>query len=89
MVPPETCPLCGSCYISHAHTITTYSVPFKIDRCGACRFMFMNPRFSDETIRNFYGEEYYGGGAEYTYYDERKGGTLCASRLGQKDCGNP
>ncbi len=34
--------------------------------------MFMNPRLNDEAIRNLYGEDYYTGRAEYSYYDERE-----------------
>ncbi len=33
--------------------------------------MFMNPTLDSDAIRNLYGEEYYTGKAEYSYYDER------------------
>jgi len=34
--------------------------------------MFMNPRLHDSAARGLYGEEYYSGKAEYSYYDERE-----------------
>jgi len=73
----EDCPLCGSGGISPHHTITRYSRHFTVDRCGACGFIFMNPRFTDGTIRGFYGEEYYRGSAEYAYHDERRVENSC------------
>ncbi len=66
------CPLCGSARISPFHTITRYTAHFTVDRCGDCGFIFMNPRFTEETVRGFYGEEYYRGSAEYSYQDERR-----------------
>lgn len=69
--PAQVCPLCGNGEISPFHEITSYSNHFKVDRCSACGFIFMNPRFTQETLRGFYGEDYYRGKAEYAYYDER------------------
>ncbi len=69
--PVSNCPLCESANISHYHDITRYSNHFKVDRCAECGFIFMNPRFTMETLRGFYGEDYYRGKAEYAYYDER------------------
>jgi SAM-dependent methyltransferase len=33
--------------------------------------MFMNPRFTPEYLEQLYGDGYYTGKADYTYYDER------------------
>ncbi|MCX7678244.1 MAG: class I SAM-dependent methyltransferase [Spirochaetes bacterium] len=65
------CPLCSSHIIYPAHTIKRWSIPFTVDRCADCGFMFMNPRFRDEFIQSFYTKEYFTGNAEYSYCDER------------------
>lgn len=71
--PPRiTCPLCGSPDIAPHYTITRFSTPFRVDRCGPCGFIFMNPPFTDAAVKSFYTEGYYRGSAEYTYYDERE-----------------
>lgn len=70
--PLSVCALCGSGRIAPLYEIRRYTPPFRIDRCGACGFIFMNPRFTDNIIRGFYGEDYYRGSAEYAYYDERE-----------------
>jgi 2-polyprenyl-3-methyl-5-hydroxy-6-metoxy-1,4-benzoquinol methylase len=69
--PVLNCPLCGSAGLFPLHDITRYQLHFKVERCDACGFIFMNPRFTAETLRSFYGEDYYKGKAEYAYYDER------------------
>jgi 2-polyprenyl-3-methyl-5-hydroxy-6-metoxy-1,4-benzoquinol methylase len=65
------CPLCASSAIAPYHTITKWSTPFTVDRCAACGFMFMNPRFNENTVKGFYSKEYFDGNAEYSYRDER------------------
>ena len=69
--PALSCPLCGSAGLFPLYDITRYALHFKVERCDACGFIFMNPRFTAETLRSFYGEDYYKGKAEYAYYDER------------------
>ena len=32
----------------------------------------MNPRFTDEQLKEMYNESYYTGSADYSYYDERQ-----------------
>jgi SAM-dependent methyltransferase len=66
------CPLCGSGGIERRFRIERYKPSFTVDRCGSCGFMFMNPRLNDRAVRALYGEEYYTGKAEYSYYDERE-----------------
>ena len=69
--PAARCPLCTGESIRHRYEIRTYTPAFIIDRCISCGFMFMNPRLRDEAINDLYGKEYYSGGAEYSYHDER------------------
>jgi SAM-dependent methyltransferase len=69
--PRLDCPLCGSGKIAPLYRIGRYARPFTIDRCGACGFMFMNPLFSEQVIRDMYVKEYYSGEADYSYQDER------------------
>ncbi|MGL4368750.1 MAG: class I SAM-dependent methyltransferase [Spirochaetota bacterium] len=71
-LPPEkTCPLCSSDSLSGHLAIGYKDYPFRTSRCTTCGFIFMNPRFTDNTIRLFYGKEYYCGGAGFAYMDER------------------
>lgn len=70
--PLAFCPLCGSGRIARLYEISRYTPPFRVDRCGACGFIFMNPRFTDDVVRALYGEDYCRGAAEYAYYDERE-----------------
>lgn len=70
--PRTACPLCAGESIRTKYTITRYSLPFNIDMCRRCGFMFMNPRFNDGVVSSFYNEDYYRGNAEYSYYDERE-----------------
>ena len=65
------CPLCESSSIESHFSIAYKGLPFKTSRCTGCGFIFMNPRFTDETLASFYGKEYYAGGAEFSYLDER------------------
>ncbi|HOP61858.1 MAG TPA: class I SAM-dependent methyltransferase [Spirochaetota bacterium] len=67
----KTCPLCGSGEIRKKYLIEKYDLKFNTDICAVCGFIFMNPLFDNETIRNFYSEEYYSGKADYSYIDER------------------
>jgi len=69
--PVEACPICGGRDIHPLHEITRFRHPFRVDRCETCRFIFMNPRFSDAVIEGFYSEDYFKGNADYTYHDER------------------
>jgi len=71
-IPMQACPLCGSGTIERRYRIDRYNPAFTVDRCASCRFMFMNPPLDDESIRGLYGEDYYTGRAEYSYYDERE-----------------
>ena len=70
--PRSQCPLCGSPDIAPHYAITRFSAHFRVDRCRSCGFIFMNPPFTDATIKGFYTEDYYRGSAEYTYHDERE-----------------
>ncbi|HOT44506.1 MAG TPA: class I SAM-dependent methyltransferase [Spirochaetota bacterium] len=70
--PLYACPLCGSGSIRPRYRIDRYTPAFTVDRCGSCGFMFMNPPLDDESIRGLYGEDYYSGRSEYSYYDERE-----------------
>lgn len=70
--PDTICPLCGSESLKELHGITCYAKPFRVDRCTGCGFIFMNPRFTDRVILDFYGEDYYSGKADYAYSDERR-----------------
>ena len=66
------CPICGSAALSHHADIANSGYSFTLERCAACGFIFMNPRFDDETIGAMYGGGYYEGSAAFTYTDERK-----------------
>jgi len=68
----SACPLCGGGNIRFLFTIEKYTPSFGVDRCGSCGFIFMNPRFNDAAVSGFYDEDYYSGGSEYSYHDERK-----------------
>jgi 2-polyprenyl-3-methyl-5-hydroxy-6-metoxy-1,4-benzoquinol methylase len=70
--PYNNCPLCASKAIQKYYYIDKYSLPFKVDKCADCGFIFMNPRFNDITICGLYKENYYTGNADYAYYDERE-----------------
>ena len=70
--PLNRCPLCGSGGVGPRYRITAYNPPFCVDRCQACGFLFMNPRFRKEVVEGFYKESYYRGNAEYSYFDERE-----------------
>ena len=70
--PLSACPLCKSGDIARLHEIGRFSPPFRVDRCESCEFIFMNPRFTERTVRALYSEDYYRGTAEYSYYDERE-----------------
>lgn len=70
--PLHLCPLCSSQNIKKKYCIRNYSHAFRVDECIDCKFIFMNPRFNEDTIRSMYNNEYYCGTAEYSYYDERK-----------------
>ena len=65
------CPLCGQSGIEAHYSISYKDYPFETSRCLSCGFIFMNPRFTDETLSSFYSKEYYGGGAGFSYIDER------------------
>lgn len=67
----ECCPVCGSSDIKEKYRIERYDLHFNTDICTSCGFIFMNPLFDDNTIKNFYSEEYYSGRADYSYIDER------------------
>ncbi len=69
--PRTACPLCRSAVIGPRYRIARYARPFTVDRCAACGFMFMNPLFSEKTVRELYAREYYTGEADYSYQDER------------------
>ena len=69
--PESICPLCGSDSILELYHITRYNNPFSITTCRECSFQFMNPRFNQKVIEQFYNKEYYEGTADYAYFDER------------------
>ncbi len=66
------CPLCGSIAIDQKYYIDRYKLKFDVDICNDCGFMFTNPLFTDETIKEFYSEDYFKGRADYSYVDERE-----------------
>ena len=65
------CPLCDSNKISPKYHISRYTLKFNTDICEDCGFIFMNPQFKDDVIKNFYSEDYFKGRADYSYIDER------------------
>ena len=66
------CPLCDSKHLEKHWKIESYEKKFHTDRCRDCGFIFMNPAFTDETIKSLYSEDYYSGDNDYSYIDERK-----------------
>ena len=68
----QNCPLCGSASIKAKYKIDKYDYKFDTDICNNCGFIFMNPQFDDETLKEFYSKEYYSGTANYSYIDERE-----------------
>ena len=68
----NNCPLCGSIAIDHKYHIDRYKTAFDADICSDCGFIFMNPLFTDDTIKKFYSEDYFRGRADYSYIDERE-----------------
>ncbi len=68
----ESCPLCSSREIGEKYLIKRYELPFTIFSCSRCGFLFMNPRFNENTVKSFYNEDYYSGEGNYSYHDERK-----------------
>jgi SAM-dependent methyltransferase len=68
----SSCPLCGSVQLKFFCEIRAYTPLFRIDECSTCGFIFMNPRFKEKIIKNFYGGDYYSGKADYSYHDERE-----------------
>jgi len=70
--PVDRCPLCSSPDTGFLYRITRYRPSFTVDRCGSCGFIFMNPPFTDEGVKNLYCRDYYSGRAEYSYHDERE-----------------
>lgn len=66
------CPLCGSAALAHHADISNSGYSFTLERCAACGFIFMNPRFDDSTIHGMYGSGYYEGSSSFSYIDERK-----------------
>jgi len=66
------CPLCRRGPICAHYSIDKYEIKFNTDKCLNCGFIFMNPALDDETIKSLYSEEYFKGGADYSYIDERK-----------------
>lgn len=69
--PSGRCLICSGEALEHMYRIQRYTPSFDIDRCATCGFMFMNPRFRDEVVREMYDEGYYSGTADYSYHDER------------------
>jgi 2-polyprenyl-3-methyl-5-hydroxy-6-metoxy-1,4-benzoquinol methylase len=65
------CPLCASPRIRFRYKIRTYTPEFTVYRCLGCGFMFMNPRYKNNVMMDFYGPGYYSGKSEYSYHDER------------------
>lgn len=68
----DRCPLCGNPGISHKYHIDRYRQEFDVDDCSGCGFIFMNPPFADDTLKDFYTEDYFKGKADYSYIDERE-----------------
>jgi 2-polyprenyl-3-methyl-5-hydroxy-6-metoxy-1,4-benzoquinol methylase len=66
------CPLCENSQISDHFTIERYKYQFKTSRCNSCKFIFMNPQFTEEIINNMYDMNYYSGNSDYSYLDERE-----------------
>lgn len=68
----EFCPLCSSRIINSHFYIKRNKNSFSVDKCGSCGFIFMNPPYSDNSIKEFYNESYYLSKADYSYHDERE-----------------
>ncbi|MDY6935826.1 MAG: class I SAM-dependent methyltransferase [Spirochaetota bacterium] len=68
----DHCPLCGGKEIELKYIIDKYNPFFRVDRCRLCGFIFMNPAFQESIIEDFYSEDYYKCGRDYSYYDERE-----------------
>jgi 2-polyprenyl-3-methyl-5-hydroxy-6-metoxy-1,4-benzoquinol methylase len=66
-----SCPLCSSSKIKHKYHIDRYRLKFDTDICVTCGFIFMNPQFKDDVIKNLYSEDYFKGRADFSYIDER------------------
>ncbi len=69
--PLNNCPICNDEKIKFHYIIEGYNPSFKVDICENCRFIFMNPGFNKNVIRDLYSKDYYKGNAEYSYFDER------------------
>ncbi|MEM7181023.1 MAG: class I SAM-dependent methyltransferase [Spirochaetota bacterium] len=66
----KECPLDGSCdwnFLYHSQ-FSEYNLP--IYACSKCKLQALYPRNID--YQKMYGQDYYEGRAEYSYYDERK-----------------
>ena len=69
--PLTKCPLCKGSNLKFHYIIEKFNPHFKVNKCSGCGFIFMNPRFRDNILKDLYSENYYSGKAEYSYYDER------------------
>jgi SAM-dependent methyltransferase len=65
-----TCPVCESTNTFFYGEISRFEKPFSIRKCGDCdsSYQYPPPKNSDA----FYTGDYYSGGADYSYVDERK-----------------
>ncbi|MFC1553794.1 class I SAM-dependent methyltransferase [candidate division KSB1 bacterium] len=59
------CPLCNS---GNNSTIYGFS-PFNVVKCTECSFFFLNPRLTEDRVREIYREEDYFSGSECGYSD--------------------
>jgi SAM-dependent methyltransferase len=60
--------------------VERYAVPLRIVRCGVCRHVYLDPRPADADLGRLYDEEYYRGGGDYSYADDREQGPAAALR---------
>ena len=63
------CPLCGSEKGRIKYRIERFDPQFDIRECGVCRFQYRD--LNGVSAYSFYDKDYYEGGAEFTYLDER------------------
>ena len=55
VVPIDVCQVCGS----REHETEFTEDPFAVRRCTRCSFVYVSPRYSDESIHTLYDEDYW------------------------------
>jgi hypothetical protein len=73
----QECPLCGQAERSLAYQRQYQGMEIRWERCGACRFVFQNPKLSRESLNSIYRSS--------TYWNVQKMETRNGLRLGYSD----